>query len=106
LNNGELLGSWVGRQGFGGQVWGTYWLSPRSSFQVGYRHGWINPSFIPQGGALNDVSARADFRVRSDLGLSAFVQHEGWKVPVLLPSPKTNVTTSLQLTFYPRWGIE
>jgi hypothetical protein len=106
LNNGDLLGSWVGRQGFGGQVWATYWFSPRSSVQVGYRHGWINPQFIPQGGALNDVSVRADFRVRSDLSLSAFVQHEGWNVPVLSPSPKTSVTTSLQLTFYPRWGIE
>jgi hypothetical protein len=102
-NKGNLLGSWVGRQGFGGQFWATYWLSPRSSIQVGYRHGWINPRFIPQGGTLDDVSARADLWIRSDLSVSAYLQYEDWNIPVLSSIPKTNVTTSFQVTFHPRW---
>jgi hypothetical protein len=102
-NKGNLLGSWVGRQGTGAQAWATYWISPRSNIEVSYRHGWINPRFIPQGGTSDDVSARADLRVRPDLSVSAFVQYESWKVPVLSPSPVTDVTTSFQLTFHPRW---
>ncbi len=104
VNGGNLIGNWVGRQGHGAQFWGTYWLSPRSSVQVAYRHGWINPNFIPQGGALTDVSARADLWVRSDLDVSASTQYELWNVPELSPSSQRDVATSIQLTFHPKWS--
>jgi Capsule assembly protein Wzi/PAP2 superfamily len=103
-NNGDLLGSWVGRQGTGEQIWGTYWLSPQSSVQVGYRHGWINPRFVPQGGNLDDYFSRVDLRVRSDLDLSVFLQYENWNIPLLSLTPRTDVSTSFQLTFHPRWA--
>jgi hypothetical protein len=46
-----------------------------------------------------------NWQVRNELTLSAFVQCEKWLVPVLAPEAKSNVTTSVQLTFWPqRWG--
>jgi len=106
LNKQDLLGSWVGRQGRGTQVWGTYWLSPWSSIQVNYRHGSISPQFIPQGGVVADVGVRADVRVRADWSISASAQYERWNIPVLAPNTQTDVATSLALTFQPRWWTE
>jgi hypothetical protein len=46
-NDGHLLGSWVGREGHGVQLWSTYWLSPRNSLQVGYRKAHVDRDFRP-----------------------------------------------------------
>ncbi len=102
-NKGDILGSWVGRQGSGSQFWGTYWLSPRNSVQVSYRHGWISPAFIPQGGRLDDITVSASFLVRGDMSVTASTKYEQWNIPILSPTRQTDVATSLQLTFYPRW---
>jgi hypothetical protein len=106
LNKEDLLGSWVGRQGRGTQVWGTYWLSPRSSVQLSYRHSSISPQFIPQGGVQADVGVQANVRVRAEWSVSASGQYERWNIPVLAPNTQTDVATSLQLTFQPHWGSE
>ena len=63
-NEGNIIGNWVGREGRGVQLWSTYWLSPESKVQIGYRHQWVNPDFL-QGGHLNDFSVRADLQLRS-----------------------------------------
>ena len=83
MNKGDLLGSWVGRQGRGTQLWSTYWLSPRSTVQLSYRHGSISPQFIPQGGTLADVGVQADFCVRAGMSVRASVQYERWNIPLL-----------------------
>ncbi len=101
-NKGNLLGSWVGRQGRGIQLWSTYWLSPRNTVQVGYRHGKVSPGFIQGGGTLNDAAVRANLWVRPDLSISSFVQYERWAFPVLSSSSRSNVTTSVQFTFWPQ----
>ncbi len=44
-NDGNLLGTWIGRAGFGGQAWATYWFSSRNKLQVGYRHQEVNSKF-------------------------------------------------------------
>jgi hypothetical protein len=59
-NDGHLLGSWVGREGHG-QLWSTYWLSPRNSVQAGYRKAHVDRDFIPAGGDIQDFSVRASF---------------------------------------------
>jgi hypothetical protein len=106
LNKGNIIGDWIGREGKGYQGWSTYWFSPRTSLQVGYRHAQVASDFIPHGGTLNDGSVKVNWQVRDELTLSAFVQYERWLVPVLAPEAKSNVTTSLQLTYWPRhWGI-
>ncbi len=101
-NNGALLGNWMGRQGQGAQAWSTYWLSPRNKIQLSYRHQKVSQEFIPGGGTLNDVGVRTDLWVRPDLSLSSSVQYEKWTFPVLAPGARSNMTTSFQLTFWPR----
>jgi hypothetical protein len=103
-NNGALLGSWMGRQGQGVQAWSTYWLSPKNTIQLSYRHQKVSGQFLPRGGTLNDAAVRADLWVRPDLSLSSSVQYEKWNFPVLSPRAQSNLTTSFQFTFWPRWG--
>ncbi|MBI3669527.1 MAG: capsule assembly Wzi family protein [Acidobacteria bacterium] len=100
-NKGNLMGSWVGREGRGLQFWSTYWLSPQSTIQVSYRKGKVSPDFMPGGGKLDDVAVRADLQIHPDLSLSTFVQYERWNFPVLSDRGQSNLTSSFQLTFRP-----
>jgi hypothetical protein len=103
-NNGNLLASWIGREGRGGQAWATYWLSPRSKFQLAYRHAEVDKEFIG-GGRLNDFAGHADFMLRPGLAISGLLQYEQWKFPVLSPTGQSNFSASVQLTLYPNWRI-
>ena len=102
-NNGNLLGNWVGRRGRGEQGWATYSFSPRTQIQLGYRHNSVDKAFL-QGGNLQDVSLQADLMLRHDLRVSGFVQYETWKFSVLSPTRKSDVTSSIELTFWPHWS--
>jgi hypothetical protein len=102
LNKGNLIGSWVGREGVGYQAWTTYSFTARNQLQFGYRHGKVNGDFIPGGETLNDGSARLNLMVRHDLSVSAFVQYEKWLAPFLATNPQTNWTSSLEITFWPK----
>jgi len=101
-NNGYLIGSWIGRRGRGEQAWVTYNLSPRNNLVFGYRHNNVDPAFL-QGGSYQDVSVRGNLVLRSRVGVSAFVQRENWQFPLLAPTRQTNVTGSIQVTFWPKW---
>ena len=101
-NGGELLGSWIGRAGRGGQGWLTYSFSPRSTFQLGYRLQTVAPNFVG-GGRLADYSGKGDFLLHHDLSISGLLQYEQWKFPVLRATQQTNISASIQLTFYPHW---
>jgi len=105
-NKNNLIGDWIGREGTGYQSWSTYWFSPRTSLQLGYRHAQVASTFIPHGGTLNDASMKVNYQVASQFTLSAFVQYEEWLVSALAPQTKRNLTTALQMTFWPRhWGV-
>jgi membrane-associated phospholipid phosphatase len=101
-NDGNLIGSWIGRDGFGARAWVTYWFSPRTKVQCGYRYQEVDRSFL-EGGRLVDYSIKADTRLNRDLQASAFLQYEQWMFPMLAATRQTNVTASLQLTLYPHW---
>jgi hypothetical protein len=101
-NDGNLIGSWIGREGQGIQAWSTYWLTPRNSLQFGYRHAKVASGFVPGGETINDGSAKLDWWVRQDLSVSAFVQYEKWLAPILVPTAQTNWTSSVEVTFWPR----
>ena len=103
-NKGNLLGSWIGRQGKGGQVWLTDWLSPKEYIQLGYRNAKVSNSFIPGGTTQNDFSIKAVLRLKDDLELNAFGQAEFWKVPALASGRQNDFTGSVQLTYYPKLG--
>lgn len=100
-NNGNLLGSWIGRQGRGWQGWTTYWFAARNRLQWSYRHMEVDRAFL-RGGRLNDFALQAEAQVRPEVMLSAFVQYERWGFPLLQPNPRSDVVISVQLTFIPK----
>jgi Capsule assembly protein Wzi len=101
-NESNLIGSWIGRQGQGLQAWSTYWFSPRSTLQFGYRHAKVSGNFVPGGETLNDGSVKFDYWFREGLSVSAFVQYEKWLAPILASNPQMNWTSSVEITFWPR----
>jgi membrane-associated phospholipid phosphatase len=106
-NAGHLMGSWMGRQGQGAQAWTTYWFSPRNKLQFGFRHQKVSNQLVSdngtlRGGTLADANVRAEFWPRSTFSLSAFVQYEVWNFPVIASGRQSNVTSSVQLSFWPK----
>ncbi len=99
-NNRQLMGSWIGREGDGEQVWTTWNLSPRSSVEVSYRGMTANHEFL-QGGAVRDLSAAATFQVRPEWQLCIEDQAEWWRFPLLAPSPHRNNALTIQLSYRP-----
>jgi membrane-associated phospholipid phosphatase len=100
-NDGDLLGSWIGRQSQSVQAWSTYHLSARSFFQAGYRHEKVSQKFMPGGATLSDFSLSGDIWLRSDVSMSGLLQYEKWNFPVLASGAKTNVSASLQVSYWP-----
>jgi Capsule assembly protein Wzi/PAP2 superfamily len=104
-NYGQIMGSWIGRAGKGGQAWATYWFSPRSTLQLQYRRQVVSKDFISGGGGLNDFGMKVTLQTSSALSVQGLLQYESWNFPVLAPLPKNNVTASVQLTIDPKWSI-
>ena len=99
-NDGNLLASWIGRAGRGGQGWLTYWFSPRSTLQFGYRYQKVDRDFL-DGGHLYDFSIRPQLMLNHNMNLSGTVQFEHWYFPLLSTDSRTNVMAQVQLTFFP-----
>src|SRR6185437_674709 len=100
-NDGNIIGSWIGREGKGAQAWATYSFTAKSSLQFNFRHQKVSQQFIPEGGTITDFSASANYWLHSNLELSGWIQHENWLFPVIQPAT-SNVTAALQVTFQPR----
>ena len=101
-NDGNILGSWIGRAGQGAQAWSNYWFNSRNRLQLNFRHEKVSQVFMPGGGTLTDVGVRGDYWVRSNLGLSTWVQYERWLFPVIQSTPSTNVTVAVEIQFAPQ----
>lgn len=103
-NDGQLIGSWVGRQGSAVQAWSTYWFSPQKKIQVGYRRQWNDPVF-EQGGGLTDFSASVNWLFKDTIQFAGLGQYERWNFPELKPwagaMPQSNFTLGIQMTFWP-----
>jgi membrane-associated phospholipid phosphatase len=104
-NNGQLFGNPVGRDGKIYQAWSRYWLGPRTNLEFSYRHMQVSPRFVPSGGTINDASVHTDFWFRHSWNVSATVQFEQWKYPILAPGPQVNVTSSLGIAYSPEGGL-
>src|ERR1700730_15183723 len=100
-SNGDLIGSWIGRQGQGAQAWTNYWFSARNRLQFNFRHQKVSQEFIPGGGSLTDAGVRADYWVRSNISVSTSVQYERWLFPSIQPGPERNVSASVEILFQP-----
>jgi hypothetical protein len=101
-NRGNLLGSWIGRDGQGAQAWSNYWFTPKNRIQVNFRHEKVSQQFLPGGGSLTDVGARGDFWFGNGVGISASVQYERWLYPSIQPGAQRNITTSVEIQFQPQ----
>lgn len=100
-NAGNLIGSWVGRQGQGADAWATYWFTPKDDLQINFRHEKVSKGFIPDGGTITDGGASASIWFLSTLSVSASLQYETWNFPVISPTRQTDVATSIEVTFWP-----
>jgi Capsule assembly protein Wzi/PAP2 superfamily len=102
-NNGNLLGSWIGRDGQGAQGWANYWFTPRNRLKFYYRHEKVSqdPRFIPGGGTITDGSIGADVWTTRSLAFSGNVQYEAWTFPSIVAGQQRNLSVSLQVQFNP-----
>ena len=103
-NDGNLIGSSLGRGSEGEQAWSTYWFSPRSKLQFSYRHQKVDPLTLVGGGTINDGGVQMNFQLRPNISLSGVVQYEKWNYPILANGPQSNVTTSIGIAFVPIGG--
>jgi hypothetical protein len=102
-NDRQILGSWIGRESNGYQLWSNWWFSPRSSVQVSARHQTASDVFL-RGGSLRDLNVSADVALSQHWQLAAAVQQERWSFPLLSTATKNNLTTTIQLSFHPKAG--
>ncbi len=101
-NNGNVIGNTVGRMGRAIQAWATYWISPTDNLQFSYKHSTVRKEFVPQGGAWQDYSVRYEMYRPSGLYLKSQVQYENISsYPLLFSGPKHNVTTAVEVGFFP-----
>jgi hypothetical protein len=101
-NNGQLMGTWIGRAAQGETVKSTYWMSATRRISLELRHRKVDREFLPQGGTQNDVALTADFLLRSGVRLSGMLQYESWQMPLLTAGEQSNITAQLQFAFWPR----
>ena len=102
-NNSELMGAWFGRASQGETILSSYRFNARNSIDVRLRHRKIDGQFLPGGGTQNDAQVGVEFLLRPGIGLSGVVQYENWKIPLLAARSQTNVTSSINVTYWPRY---
>jgi membrane-associated phospholipid phosphatase len=100
-NYGQIMGSWVGRQGSGGAASSTYWFSARNRATVGYRKMVADKSFL-LGGQLQDISGSVTWVIRPGMEFSATSQYESYRFPLLSAGSRSNVSTSFGVRVFPR----
>jgi hypothetical protein len=101
-NKGYILGDWIGREAIGGQAWLTYHLSGNEWVDVQWLHKQNPKDFIPGGTTQSQFRIDVVKRLRPNIELNAWFQHERWVAPIYLPGIQSNNTTTVQLTFFPK----
>ncbi len=101
-NYGQIIGSWIGRTGSGGQASTTYWFSAHNKVTLNYRRMITGPSLL-KGGNVHDASASIGWLLPHNLEVSAFVQYERWRFVELSPVPHNNVSAGIQIQVWPRF---
>lgn len=101
-NNGQLMGTWIGRAAQGEAIRSNYWLGAQKKIGIELRHRKVDSEFLPGGGTQNDVGVNGDFFVKSGLRLSGTVQYERWEIPLLAANRQSNIAASLELGYWPK----
>jgi Capsule assembly protein Wzi/PAP2 superfamily len=99
-NYGQIIGSWIGRQGSGATATSTYWFSARNKLSASYRKMVADKSFL-QGGNLDDFSGSVTWMLRPGIQFSAMSQYERWNFSLLAAGARSNVATSLEVRLFP-----
>jgi hypothetical protein len=84
-NKGTILGDWIGREAIGGQAWLTYHLSGNEWVDVQWMHKQNPKDFIPGGTTQSQFRVDMVKRLRPNIELNAWFQHERWVAPIYLP---------------------
>ena len=100
-NDGRLIGTWIGRAAQGELIRANYWLSPRKKIGVELRHRTLDPGYLPQGGTQNDVAVNADIFTGPGFRFQGNLQYESWQIPLLATTRQSDVSMSLQFSFWP-----
>jgi hypothetical protein len=100
-NNRQLIGSWIGREGQGEQLWATWQLSPRSSIELSGRSMNASADFL-RGGTLRDLRASADLALSHEWQLRVEDQAERWRFALLSPHPQRDNELTLQISYRPQ----
>lgn len=104
-NNGNLLGSWVGRDARAYVVSSSYWWSAHNNVTAIYRQTKTGSQFLPGGGTQTDVSLNAQWQLHANLLGMAFAQYERYFVPAL-GGPQRDIVAGFGFTFYPKqWAV-
>ena len=101
-NEGNIFGDWIGRESKGGQAWLTDHLSPSEMVQLSYRNAKAAKDFIPGGTTQNLFTVRAVKKIRPQVELDGWLQYERWKAPIYKTGGQTDVTTTVQVTWFPK----
>ena len=101
-NDGNLIGSWIGRDGQGAQVWSNYWFTPKNRIQFNFRHEKVSQQFLPGGGSLTDFGVRGDLWFQNGVGVTSTFQYERYLFPVIQPGAVRNITASVELQIQPQ----
>ncbi len=101
-NGGLLIGDWIGREAKGGNATVTYHLSGNEYVSATYLRKKNAKDFIAGGTTQNDYRVDVVKRIRPQVELSAWYQHETWLAPFVRPGLQTNNTGSFQVKWYPR----
>jgi hypothetical protein len=100
-NYGQLMGSWIGRGGNGGQVSTSYWFSGHNQATLSYRRMVVDPTLL-EGGNVHDISGSVNWTLRPHVELVGGVQYERWNFLLLNPGPRSNVTTTFEVRVWPK----
>ncbi len=101
-NKGFIFGDWIGREGKGGNATVTYHLSGNEWVSVGYLRKKNAKDFITSGSTQDDFRIDITKRLKPNVELTAWYQHEIWRAPFVTAGQQTNDTGSFQVKWYPR----
>ena len=102
-NDSQLMGTWIGRAAQGEALWSNYWFSATKKIGIELRHRKVDRQYLPQGGTQNDAAVASDILTKSGFRFSGMLQYERWQIPLLATNQRSNVTASLQFSFWPRF---
>jgi hypothetical protein len=100
-NYGQILGSWVGPEGIGGEGSTTYWFSARTKASVNYRKMVTDQGYF-EGGHRSDVFAKFAWLPSTSVEVSGTIQYGRWNFIAIAPETKSDFTTTLQVRFFPK----